>query len=263
MTTTPIMKRLLIYGLLYVALNLYAWFRSEQLLFCPQEPSYVHLPNEVKIPTANGEHITAVFLEHSDAKHTILFSHGNAEDLGKVVPFMRQFYEMGFSVLMYDYRGYGTSEGKASTAHVKQDAEAAYHWLVDEKKIAPRSIIIQGRSLGGGVAVWLASRNECGGLISEESFASAIRVKTHWKILPWDKFDSFRSIRRVDCPVLVIHGTDDKLIPLWHAEKVYNAAPEPKRALWIEGGQHNNYVYAAEEKYFTTVRQFIDELGAQ
>ncbi|MBN2704802.1 MAG: alpha/beta hydrolase [Pontiellaceae bacterium] len=261
MTTYPILQRILIYGLLFIAFNIFAWFRSEQLLFCPQEPSYTHLPNEVKIPTADGGRITAVFLEQPDAQHTILFSHGNAEDLGKVVPFMQQFYAMGFSVLMYDYRGYGTSEGKASTAHVKQDAEAAYNWLVHEKGIQPRSIIIQGRSLGGGVAVWLASRNECGGLITEESFASAFRVKTHWKILPWDKFDSLRSIRRVDCPVLVIHGTDDRLIPLWHAEKVYNAAPEPKRALWIKGGQHNNYVYAAEEQYFGTVREFIDELG--
>ncbi|MBN2685389.1 MAG: alpha/beta hydrolase [Pontiellaceae bacterium] len=263
MTTKPIILRVLIYGLLYLALNLYAWFRSEQLLFCPKEPSYEHLPDEVKIPTADGGSITAVFLEHPDADHTILFSHGNAEDLGNVVPFMQQFYEMGFSVLMYDYRGYGTSKGKVSTAHVKQDAEAAYNWLVSEKEIDPQSIIIQGRSLGGGVAVWLAAHNECGGLITEESFASAIRVKTHWKILPWDKFNSLRSIRRVDCPVLVIHGTDDTLIPLWHAEKVYNAAPEPKRALWIEGGQHNNYVYAAEEQYFTTVQHFINELSGK
>lgn len=247
-------------GVVYLGLNIYAFKISDSLMFAPREPSYAHLPDEFKIVTGNGEQITAVFLEYPKAEHTILFSHGNAEDLGDVVPFMQRFHDRGYSILMYDYRGYGTSEGEPSTVHAKEDVTAAYNWLVDTKKIQPKQIISHGRSLGGGVAVWLAAKYKVGGLITEISFASAIRVKTRWKVLPWDKFDSVRSIRRVNCPVLVIHGTEDMKIPFWHGKKVYEAALEPKRNLWIEGGRHSTYAYVAEERYINTIQSFVDEL---
>lgn len=244
----------------YTLLNLYALVVSDRILFAPRESSYRHLPNEIRIATGDGEEITAVYLEHPDPRCTLLFSHGNAEDLGTVVPFMQQFHEQGCSVLMYDYRGYGTSEGQPSTAHAKKDARAAYRWLVDEKKIDPETIVSHGRSLGGAVAVWLAAHEAVGGVISEISFASAFRVKSHWKVLPWDKFDSLRLIRRVNCPVLIIHGTDDEVIPLWHGRKVYDAAPDPKRFLWIDQGRHANYAYVDERLYMQTIESFINEL---
>lgn len=247
-------------GAIYLLLNLYAYVVSDKLLFVPRASSYSHLPHEFQLVSGGGQRITAVYLEHPDAEYTLLFSHGNAEDLGNVVPFMEQFHELGFSVMMYDYRGYGTSEGRPSTIHAKQDVTAAYQWLVDEKKVNPKRIIAQGRSLGGGVAVWLAAHHEVGGLITEISFASAFRVKTHGQLLPWDKFDSLKSICKVDCPVLVIHGTADEIIPLWHGKKVYAAAHEPKACLWIEGGQHNNYVYVAEEDYLNTIQRFISDM---
>ncbi len=251
---------MMIGSLIYLFLNLYAFLVSDWLLFAPRDSSYNHLPNEVRIAVGDGEKINAVFLEHPDAEYTILFSHGNAEDLGNVVPFMEQIHARGYSVLMYDYRGYGTSDGRASTSHAKKDVEAAYHWLVDKQKIEPDRIISQGRSLGGGVAVWLAAHHKVGGLITEISFTSAFRVKTRWKLLPWDKFDSLKLIRRVRCPVLVIHGTDDEVIPIWHGRKLYNAAPGPKRHLWIEGGKHNDYAYISETSYLNTVQRFIEEL---
>lgn len=260
MTARTLMQLLIGGGAIYLVLNLYAWIISDRLLFAPREASYVHLPNELKIAAGDGEQITAVFLEHPNPRYTILFSHGNAEDLGNVVPFMQQFHDRGYSVLMYDYRGYGTSDGKPSTKHAKEDAVAAYNWLVNEKGIDPKSIISHGRSLGGGVAVWLASRHEVAGLITEISFASVFRVKTRWKILPWDKFDSLRSIRNVDCPVLLIHGTDDEIIPLWHGQTVFDAAPGPKRHLWIQGGRHNDYVNVAEQEYMDAIEGFVGDL---
>lgn len=247
-------------GGFYLFLNLYAFVVSDKLIFLPQPASYRHLLNEVKIEVVGGERINAVFLETPGAKHTILFSHGNAEDLGSVVPFMQQFHQLGYSVLMYDYRGYGTSEGQASTAHAKQDVAAAYHWLVNVKKVAPKTIISHGRSLGGGLAVWLAAHHEVGGLITESSFASAFRVKTHWKMLPWDKFDSLKSIQQVRCPVLVIHGCDDEVIPFWHGRKIYAAAPAPKQHLWINHGMHNNYAYVAGDDYINAIQRFVHEL---
>ncbi len=246
--------------MIYFLLNLYAWLISDKLLFLPRESSYRHLPYEVRIETGDGDQITAVYLKHPRPKCTLLLSHGNAEDLGNVVPFMQQFHERGCSVLMYDYRGYGTSDGHPSTANAKKDVTAAYEWLVHEMRVDPKTIVSHGRSLGGGVAVWLAANRTVGGVITEISFASAFRVKTRRKLLLFDKFDSLRSIRNVNCPVLVIHGTDDEIIPLWHGQRVYDAAPEPKRHLWIEGGRHNNYAYVEEENYFDTVIRFIDEL---
>ncbi len=257
MTTKTIIHVLILLAVAYAVLNLYAFVVSDKLLFAPQPPSYNHLPHEFKLASGGGQRIHAVYLEHPDAQYTILFSHGNAEDLGNVVPFMEQFHDLGYSVLMYDYRGFGASEGKAGTLHTKEDVLAAYDWLVNVKKIPPDRIISQGRSLGGGVAVWLAAHRPVAGVITEISFASAFRVKTHWKLLPWDKFNSARLIRKVNAPVLVIHGTDDDRIPFWHGEKVYAAAKEPKSCLWIPGGQHYNYAYVAKENYMNSITEFF------
>lgn len=260
MVSSHVIRILISGGVIYLLLNLYAIWVSDKLLFVPRGTSYRHLPNEVTIDTAGGEKITAVYLEHPDPKCTLLFSHGNAEDLGNVVPFMAQFHERGYSVLMYDYRGYGTSDGRPSTVHAKEDAAAAYRWLVEEQKVNPGTIVSQGRSLGGAVAVWLAANREVGGVITEISFTSAFRVKTRWKLTPLDKFDSLKLIRRVGCPVLVIHGTDDRVIPFWHGKKVYDAAPEPKMHLWVGEGQHFDYAYLDEETYFSTIDRFVDEM---
>ena len=243
-------------------LNLLALLFSEKLIFAPQAPSYIHLPNELKIVSGKGEMINAVYLEAPNAEYTILFSHGNAEDLGNVVPFMRQFHALGYSVLMYDYRGYGTSEGSPSVRKTYQDIDAAYRWLVDQKKIAPKNIIVQGRSVGGGPSSWLAAHREVGGLVIESSFTSAFRVKTRWKLFPWDKFDNLKHIQQVKCPVLIMHGRDDEILPFWHGEKLYNAALGKKMNLWIDGGQHNDYAYVAGNDYIESFQAFMGQVDA-
>lgn len=252
--------QIVLYGLAaYVALNLLALLFSEQLIFAPQAPSYVHLPHEVKIESG-GEIINAVYLEHSTAKYTLLFSHGNAEDLGNVFPFMEQFHALGYSVLMYDYRGYGTSEGTPSVRKTYQDIDAAYHWLVEEKQVDPGTIIVQGRSVGGGPSGWLAAHRPVGGLILESTFVSAFRVKTIVPLLPWDKFNTLQHLQQTTCPVLIMHGTHDEVIPFWHGQKLYDAAPGKKRHLWIEGAQHNNYAYVDGPRYIDSILAFIETL---
>jgi fermentation-respiration switch protein FrsA (DUF1100 family) len=236
----PSITRVAVYGSLYALLNLYALIFSDRQIFVPQSPGYTRLPNELKITSGNGEKINAVYFEHPDAQYTILFSHGNAEDLGNVVLFMQQFHTLGYSVLMYDYRGYGTSEGTPSTTKAKQDIASAYRWLVETKGIAPESIIVHGRSVGGGPSTWLAAHHKVGGLALESTFVSAFRVITHWPLLPWDKFNNLSLIRKIDCPVLVMHGTEDVVIPFWHGKKLYDAAPGEKMHLWIDGGRHND-----------------------
>jgi len=258
MTIQTFTFRIFIYlGVFYLAINLLAFFFSEKLIFAPQPSTYVHLPNEVKISVENGEQITAVYLPVPQAKWTILFSHGNAEDLGTVLPFMQQFETLGYSVLLYDYRGYGTSDGSPSEKNTYHDVAAAYRWLVEEKKVDPKTIIVQGRSVGGGPSTWLAAHYKVGGLVLESTFLSAFRVKTKVAITPWDKFDSLKNIKETTCPVLVMHGRKDEVIPFWHGKKLYEAAPGKKMMLWIDGAQHNDYAYLAGASYFSTFQKFV------
>ena len=257
MITKPVIQILAFGGGTYLFFNLYALLVSDGMIFVPQPPSYTRLPGEVKILSGAGEHINAVYLEHPAAEYTILFSHGNAEDLGNVVPFMELFHERGYSVLMYDYRGYGTSEGSPSYNKVRKDASAAYRWLTETQGIPPGQIIAHGRSLGGAVAVWTAAHHPVAGLIIESSFVSAFRVKTVVALLPWDKFNSVKELKKVNCPVLVMHGKNDSILPFWHGKKLYEAAPAPKQNFWIVDAEHMDYAYVAEGLYFEKINAFV------
>ncbi|QBG48126.1 alpha/beta hydrolase [Verrucomicrobia bacterium S94] len=260
MLENPLIRYALYGGGVYLCLNLFAAVISDRILFQPQPPGYKQLPNEVRIPTTDGESINAVWLHNRDAEYTLFFSHGNGEDLSVVLPFLMEYYADHFSILAYDYRGYGSSDGTPSYRKAKDDAEAAYQWLVNKQAVKPADIIAIGRSLGGALAVQTAARHPVGGLICECSFASAFRVKTRVRILPWDKFNNEKAIATVQCPVLIIHGRDDRIVPFSHGQKLYNAAPEPKRHFWIDDARHMNYAYVAGDEYLKTILSFVAEL---
>lgn len=240
---------------------LIAVFFSDRLIFMPPMSSYRDDEKVVKIETANNKRISARFYENSQARYTILFSHGNAEDIGHTESFAQRLGELGVSVLVYDYRGYGTSGGSASEANAYSDIDAAYRYLITQKKTKPENIIVHGRSLGGAIAVDLASRQPVGGLILESTFTSAFRVITRYSILPFDKFNSIEKIKSVNCPTLVIHGTKDSTIPLYHGEELFEAANDPKYSKWIEGAEHNNVYDRDEKDYLDSIAKFISALA--
>jgi fermentation-respiration switch protein FrsA (DUF1100 family) len=211
--------------------------------------------------TSYGETISAKFYENDAAAFTILFSHGNAEDIGTIESFILRLRESGFAVLVYDYHGYGTSEGSPSEDNTYRDIEAVYDYLIEKRKIPADKIILQGRSLGGGAAVDLASRQPVGGLILESTFTSASRVLTNIKIIPFDRFENINKIASVKCPVLVIHGKKDWTIPFHHGEQLYAAAKEPKTSLWIDSAGHNNLFNVASGAYLNAIRDFADTLS--
>lgn len=247
---------LLIPILVYLGLFMLAHLFSDKIIFQPQ-PSFYKDTDEVgKLSVGEGETISAVYLMNKDARYTVLFNHGNAEDIGSSRHTLDRIKAMGFSVFAYDYRGYGTSSGKPSEANSYQDADAAYCYLVDDLHIAPDKIIVWGRSLGGAVAVDLASRRRVGGLILEISFVTAFRVLTHIPLFPIDKFDSISKIRDVHYPVLIIHGTKDEVIPIWHGERLFKDANEPKSSFWVEGAGHNNLSSIAGTEYEKAVTAF-------
>lgn len=240
----------------YLLLGIFAYFRADSIIFQPQQLPFKDAASIIKLSTLNGEKISAKFFKNEKAKFTILFSHGNAEDIFTSTPFFQELSEAGFNVLAYDYRGYGMSEGTPSEKNSYEDIETAYNYLVNEKQISPEKIIIHGRSLGGAVSVDLASRKKCGGLIVESSFVSAFRVMTGISIFPFDKFESIHKIGNVKCPILFIHGKNDSLISFWHGEKLFAAANEPKTFYAVENADHNDVSQIAGKNYFETIQKF-------
>lgn len=255
MTSLVLIPLFVVFGLL-----VYAYFFADTLIFQPQTSSYRDNAEILKLNAPNGEKISAKFYNNESAKYTILFSHGNAEDIGEMDLQIEAFRKTGFAVLVYDYRGYGTSDGKPSEQKSYEDVETAYNYLTNELKITPEKIIFHGRSLGGAVAIDLAARKNCGGLIVESSFVSAFRVLTKYKIIPFDKFQNLDKIKNVKCPTLFIHGRKDRIISFWHGEKLFETANQPKFSLWIDEADHNDIFEKGGKTYLKAIRDFADNL---
>lgn len=243
-------------GLVYLFLAIYGFFFADTMIFLPSPSSYRDDASLVKIPTGGRPTITARHLPCPGADATILYSHGNAEDLGDIRGDLERYCEHGFSVIAYDYRGYGTSQGRPSEKASYTDIDAVYEYLIRQARIRPETIIVQGRSVGAGPSVDLAVRRPVAGLILESAFVTAYRVLTRIPLFPFDKFDNLRKIGKVPCPVLVIHGKGDTIVPFWHGEMLYQRAQEPKMNLWVEGADHNDFRLVAGDEYWKTLARF-------
>jgi fermentation-respiration switch protein FrsA (DUF1100 family) len=241
---------------IYICFCLCVCFFSDRLIFLPQPSSYEDTDAIIKLDSGNGTQISAVYLPQETSTYTILYSHGNAEDLGYIQPVLQKLLKTGFSVFAYDYRGYGTSEGTPSERNAYKDIDAAYKYLTQQLKVPPKQIIAYGFSVGGGVAVDLASRQPLAGLILENCFTTVFQVVMSIPIIPFDKFRNIDKIAKVDCPVLVIHGKADEVVSWSHGQKLFAAANEPKLAFWVKGAGHNDVLTVAGEKYTDTLQEF-------
>jgi hypothetical protein len=242
----------------YVSILLFAYFFSDRLMFPARPTSYSDDRQIIKIRTENSRNISAIYLSNPNAEFTIFYNHGNAEDIGYILDFLEIYRDQGFSVFAYDYEGYGTSGGRASEKNTYKDADAAYEYLVRQLKVSPERIIIHGRSVGGGLATYLASRQKVAGLILESSFVTAFRVVTRIPLLPFDKFKNIDRIKKIYCPVFVIHGRSDRIVPFRNGEKLFEAANEPKLKLWVDGAGHNDLVMVADDSYWDAIKRFTD-----
>jgi len=241
---------------LYLALLLCAVFLTDKVLFQPHPSSYRDGPEILKLTTRTGKKISALYLPNPKARFTLLVSHGNAEDLGDDRFWLEDMRRAGFSVLAYDYEGYGTSEGKPGEQASSDDAEAAYEYLTVTLGTAPDSVIIFGKSVGSGPAVHVAARRPAAGLILQSPFVSALRVFTRIPLLPFDKFSNYKEIRNIHCPLLVIHGDSDTVIAPWHGRKLYDLANQPKKYLSVRGADHNDLEMVAGKSYIEALQQF-------
>ncbi|MCK4886678.1 MAG: alpha/beta hydrolase [Planctomycetes bacterium] len=240
----------------YAVIIIIFYFCADQIIFLPRPSSYEDGPDILKIKTKTDTQISALYLPDPNAEFIIIYSHGNAEDIGNIRFILERFNLNGFSVFAYDYQGYGTSGGRPSEKKAYQDIEAAYKYITNQLNIHPDRIIAMGRSIGSAVATHLASQYQIAGLILESPLTSAFRMITHIPLSPIDKFNNFRNIKKIDCPVLIIHGTDDRIIPIWHGRKLFEKANEPKFKLWVENAGHNDDIsQIAGTAYWRKIRQ--------
>lgn len=247
----------------YICVLIYAFFRADHLLFPNPPSSYRDTAEIIKLRTDDGLRISALHLVNPQARFTVLYSHGNGEDLGTLRPFLEEYRRRGFSILAYDYHGYGTSAGQPTEKNVYRDVKAAFAYLVQTAGVPSEQIIVHGRSVGGGAAIYLAARETPAALIAESSFVSAFRVMTHVPLSPIDKFENITRIKKVHCPALIIHGTDDRTIPFWHGEKLFASANEPKFRLWVERAGHDDVDLVAQEQYWNAVNRLADAAAAE
>ena len=219
------------------------------------------------LETGDGVKINAWFFPaEDDAKRkdwVILFSHGNAGHLGNRLGTFDVLLRSGVNLLGYDYRGYGKSEGRPSEEGTYLDLLAAYRWLIDVKGFSPERIIAHGNSLGGGVTSWLPTQHPVAALILQSTFTSTPDIGK--ELFPWlpvhlissIQYDTVNRVGDCGVPVLIIHGTNDSLIPFHHAERNFAAAVEPK-FLWKLSGDHNDSLEDESVHYLRGLNQFLD-----
>ncbi|MBP0020348.1 MAG: alpha/beta hydrolase [Cyanobacteria bacterium SBLK] len=241
---------------IYAFFAIYVFLSADRMIFLPPPASYVDDENIIKLSAANQEKFSAIYLENPDARYTLLYSHGNAEDLGQIRPLLEFYHAVGFNVFAYDYRGYGTSEGKASERNTYEEIEISYSYLTEKMGISPDRILLFGRSVGGGPTMNLAASKPVGGVILESTFTQAFRVVVPFPILPFDKFRNQRKMQKLNVPVLIVHGTEDRTIPFSHGQKLFATASEPKLSYWVEGATHNDLFWIARGNYGEKLKEF-------
>jgi fermentation-respiration switch protein FrsA (DUF1100 family) len=177
----------------------------------------------------------------------VLFFHGNAGNISHCLGSLRVFNELNLSTLIFDYRGYGRSEGTVSDQGIYRDAEAIWRHLTEERGIPAAEVILIGCSLGTAVAAFVASRHKPGALIIESDFISVLNLAA--EIYPWFparrlariEFPTGDYLRTVTCPVLVAHSRDDEILPFNQRTRLFDVAREPKEFLELRGGHNDGF----------------------
>jgi fermentation-respiration switch protein FrsA (DUF1100 family) len=236
--------------------------------FASPEAHGIH-PEEIWLSASDGIRLNAHFLSQPESRNVLLWFHGNAENIGMGIEHLAVLSRLGVNVLEVDYRGYGKSEGSPDETGVYRDAEASYQYLVASRHFAPENIFIYGHSLGGAVAVELAARRPCGGLIVESSFTSVPEMARHiYRLplavyIPHSRFDSLAKIVRVKAPVLIIHGRGDRAVPFSMGRRLYEAANEPKTFFPVDGAGHDDPYQVGGDAYLNVFSSFIHGRGSE
>jgi len=280
-----------IVALAYGGLVLVLYLFQSNLVYYPDigreigaTPEQAGLPYEdVKLVTADGIALQAWFVpacvsadgmpglpcEASQPRGTVLFLHGNAGNISHRLDSLRMFHRLGYNTLIVDYRGYGNSAGKPTEEGTYRDAEAAWAYLTQTRKIPAGSIVLFGESLGSAVAAWLANRHEPAALVISSGFtslpdlAASLYPYLPARLLSRLSYDTRAYLRASAVPVLIAHSPDDEIIPFRHGRELYDAAQGPKRFLELSGGHNEGFIFM-RDPWVRELGDFLDEhVGAR
>ena len=222
---------------------------------------------DVWITASDGVKLHAWWIPGDKARFTFLAFHGNASNIANRAPVYEFLRSTHANVFALEYRGYGHSEGKPSETGIYRDAEAAYKYLVNTKGIDPKAIISFGQSLGTAVATHLAAHRQVAGVVLEAPFPSASRVahKVFWflpgvNLLVHGQFDTQAWLKEIHAPILIVHCSEDPLIPFQFGQEVCDTALPPKNFLQINGYCHEESCLIAPTQYSTALQEFLNSL---
>lgn len=255
--------------LVYLGLCAYYYLFQTHIIYYPVKtvgatPRDIGLDyRDLTLTTSDGVAINAWYVPAPNARATILFSHGNAGNIGNRLETVRILHSLGANVLIYDYRGFGKSEGSPGEEGTYRDAEAAWEYLVNKETVAPDRIILWGRSLGSAVAIELAMRKKAGALVVESGFTSVATVAK--KVIPYlpldllvrHRYASIEKVSSINAPALFIHSPDDEVIPFAQGRELFErSASVPKQFLAIKGS-HNAGFLVSGRVYTDALDSFI------
>lgn len=268
----------------YIAACLFLVLRQNRFIFKPPTairttPAALNLEyEEVWIPvlTASGKtsQIHGWWIPAAAPEAEVwLYLHGNGSNIGDEVKRAFEFYQLGFSTLLIDYRGYGRSEGRFPTeSSVYEDVQAAWNYLIQIRQIPPEQIFVYGHSLGGAIAIELALRHpEIAGLALEGTF-TAMRSMVDYAYKFWmfpvdfllhQRFDSLNKVRRLSMPILFIHGTADMTVPAHMSEALFAVASEPKQLLLVAEAGHLNISELGGDQYLQAIQWVVEQAKAR
>ena len=216
---------------------------------------------DIYVDTPDGAKIHGWFIENKADGRVVLYSHGNAGNIGGRLEKIFVLYRMGLSVCIFDYRGFGKSTGWPTEKGLYQDVRAVYDYLIGEKNYSGKDIVLYGESLGSAVAVDLAAQFEVNSVLLEGAFSSGKDMsKVFYPYIPlhflYNKYNSIAKIKDVKVPKLFMHSKEDELVPYRLAQKLFNAAPEPKTFAAMSGG-HNDLVTDSRDEYVSAIESFL------
>lgn len=261
----------------YLGVCGFLYFNQTRMLFFPHReveasPADIGLAYEdVSLQTEDGVGLHAWFVPapaeraaRASEPLVMLFCHGNAGNVSHRLDTLRLFHELGLATLLFDYRGYGRSQGEPSEEGLAADARAAWEYLAQARGVRPERIVLFGRSLGGAVAARLATEREPAALIVESSFTSAADIGARrYPFLPVRllcrfRFSTLAGVTGARCPVLVAHSPEDEIVPYAMGRELFAAAKAPKSFLELVG-DHNRGHLLTGERYAQGLAAFLDE----
>lgn len=269
--STMILSILFLVSTVYLLIILLVYFFQHKLLFFPDKnlianPGFYGYKYEnVNFNTSDTVSLHGWYIPADSARYTLLFCHGNAGNISHRLESIKQFHELGLNIFIFDYRGYGESEGSISEKGTYLDSQAAWNYLLEEKNIDSKSIIIFGRSLGAAVACDLAVKKQPIALIMESPFISVpdLAVQIYWFLpvrwLSRFEYNNLEKIQKLNCPIWIIHSKQDEIIPFSHGHKLFENAKPPKKFLEIQGA-HNDGFLVSQKIYISKLMQFLESL---